>query len=177
MGIRNYLIEGGSGTGKTTLAEELERRGHHVIHGDRQFAYYGDPATGEPVDWPTFDTEAEKIAWGYDRWIWPVDKVRALIADRRQPITFFCGHSSNSQHFIGLFDGVYLLDVDRDTLTRRLTGRPDDEFGGRPVEQDLVLRLHESKSDVPHDAIRIDATRPVSEIADDILARCEAPRP
>ena len=52
MGIRNYLIEGVSGTGKTTVAEELQRRGYHVIHGDRQFAYYGDPETGEPLDWP-----------------------------------------------------------------------------------------------------------------------------
>jgi broad-specificity NMP kinase len=36
MGKRNYLIEGVSGTGKTSVAEELQRRGHHVIHGDRE---------------------------------------------------------------------------------------------------------------------------------------------
>jgi predicted ATPase len=28
MGVRNYLIEGVSGTGKTTVAEELQRRGY-----------------------------------------------------------------------------------------------------------------------------------------------------
>ena len=33
MGARNYLIEGVSGSGKTTVAEELERRGYQVIHG------------------------------------------------------------------------------------------------------------------------------------------------
>lgn len=38
MGIRNYLIEGISGTGKTSVATELERRGYHVIHGDRELA-------------------------------------------------------------------------------------------------------------------------------------------
>jgi len=27
MGIRNYLIDGGSGSGKTTVADELQRRG------------------------------------------------------------------------------------------------------------------------------------------------------
>ena len=43
MGIKNYLIEGGSGTGKTSVATELERRGYHVIHGDRVLAYVGDP--------------------------------------------------------------------------------------------------------------------------------------
>jgi hypothetical protein len=52
MGVRNYLIEGVSGTGKTTVAEELQRRGYHVIHGDRELAYVGDPDTGAPLDRP-----------------------------------------------------------------------------------------------------------------------------
>ena len=46
MGVRNDLIEGPSGAGKTTVAEELQHRGYHVIHGDRKFAYHGDPETG-----------------------------------------------------------------------------------------------------------------------------------
>ncbi|WP_219845393.1 AAA family ATPase [Paenibacillus sp. AR247] len=35
MGIRNYLIEGGSGTGKTSVCKELQRRGYHAIQGDQ----------------------------------------------------------------------------------------------------------------------------------------------
>ncbi|MEI9409808.1 hypothetical protein [Mesorhizobium salmacidum] len=31
MGIKNYLIEGGSGTGKTSVATELERRRYHKV--------------------------------------------------------------------------------------------------------------------------------------------------
>jgi predicted ATPase len=31
MGIRNYLIEGVSGTGKTSVCNELQRRGYHAI--------------------------------------------------------------------------------------------------------------------------------------------------
>ena len=50
MGVRNFLVEGLSGTGKTTVADELERRGHHAVHGDRELAYQGDAATGEPTD-------------------------------------------------------------------------------------------------------------------------------
>jgi broad-specificity NMP kinase len=48
MGIRNYLIEGVSGTGKTSVCHELRRRGYHAINGDRELAYQGDPKTGEP---------------------------------------------------------------------------------------------------------------------------------
>ena len=49
MGRRNFLVEGVSGTGKTSVADEVLRRGHHAVHGDRELAYSGDPATGEPV--------------------------------------------------------------------------------------------------------------------------------
>jgi broad-specificity NMP kinase len=31
MGIRNYLIEGVSGTGKTSVCNELQRRGYYAI--------------------------------------------------------------------------------------------------------------------------------------------------
>lgn len=33
MGIKNYLIEGVSCTGKTSVCDELQRRGYQSIHG------------------------------------------------------------------------------------------------------------------------------------------------
>lgn len=172
MGVRNYLVEGVSGAGKTTVATELQRRGYHVVHGDRNFAYYGDPQTGEPLDWPTFAEEAERIAWGYPRWIWPVDKVRALLADHARPVTFFCGGARNADQFIDRFDAVFVLDLDVAALRGRLAGRPEDEFGGRPLEAEFVARLHASGEGLPQDAVRIDSARPVARVVDEILALC-----
>lgn len=177
MGVRNYLIEGVSGTGKTTMAEELQRRGYHVIHGDRQLAYHGDPETGEPLDWPAHKSEAETLAWGNKHWIWPTDKVRSLIADHRNTVSFFCGGSRNFHHFIDLFDQVFILEVDLDTLGRRLAQRPDDEFGGKPAERALITRLHATKEDVPNTGILIDATGPVASVVDAILALCAKDEP
>ncbi|EHK74541.1 hypothetical protein SM0020_28295 [Sinorhizobium meliloti CCNWSX0020] len=97
MGIKNYLIEGGSGTGKTSVATELERRGYHVVHGDRVLAYVGDPETGQALAAPP--KGADRIVWGYAHWIWPVDKVRAIAVDTTYPVTFFCGGSRNFQKF------------------------------------------------------------------------------
>ncbi|MBV9560346.1 MAG: nucleoside kinase, partial [Bradyrhizobium sp.] len=77
MGIRNYLIEGVSGAGKTTVAEELQRRGYHVVHGDRELAYYGDPETGEPLDGVARKSVTDNITFGHERWIWSVDKVKS----------------------------------------------------------------------------------------------------
>ena len=172
MGIRNYLIEGVSGAGKTTVAEELERRGYHVVHGDRVLAYIGDPETGEKLDGPP-PGMADPVAWSYERWIWPVDEVRSRIADRSHPITFFCGGCRNFHHFIALFDGVFILDLDADTLLRRLEGRPDDEFGGRSEEQAVVLRAHATHAGLPN-GMRIDATAPPTSVVDDILGRINA---
>ena len=45
MGKRNYLIEGVSGTGKTSVCQELRRRGYVAIHGDRELRYQGRPTT------------------------------------------------------------------------------------------------------------------------------------
>lgn len=161
MGIRNYLIDGVSGAGKTTVAEELQRRGYHVIHGDRALAYQGDPETGAPLD-----------GSAHEHHIWDVDKVKSLVVDQNNPMSFFCGGSRNFHRFIDLFDGVFVLDVDIDTLNKRLAARPEDEFGGKPSERELIVRLHATQEDVPKNAMRIDASAPVARVVDEILSQC-----
>jgi broad-specificity NMP kinase len=172
MGIRNYLIEGVSGTGKTTVAEELQRRGYHVIHGDRELSYRGNPETGEPLDGLVHESMTDSIAWRHKHWIWNVDKVKSLVADHRYANSFFCGGSRNSHRFIDLFDEVFVLNVDLDTLNRRLAARPEDEFGGKPSERELIGRLHATKEDVPKRGIAIDATAPIERVVDAILETC-----
>ncbi len=172
MGIKNYLIEGVSGTGKTAVAEELQRRSYHVIHGDREFAYVGNPATGDALVRPTHHSDAESVAWLNKHWIWPVDKVKALIADQSNAITFFCGASRNSHMFIDLFDNVFVLEVNLETLKQRLARRPEDEFGGRLVEQELIAHLHATREDIPNNAVNINATAPVHIVVDAILLKC-----
>ena len=172
MGVRNYLIEGVSGAGKTTVAGELQRRGYHVIHGDRELSYRGDPATGKPVSEPAFKSEAEKLAWQHRHWIWCVDRVKSLIADQHHAGTFFCGGARNSHAFVDLFDAVFVLDVDLDTLNKRLAVRPEDEFGGKPSERAFVRQLHATREDIPERGIAIDATAPVERVVDQILECC-----
>lgn len=161
MGVRNYLVEGVSGTGKTSVCNELQRRGFHAIHGDRELAYQGDPTTGAPVD-----------GLGHEYHIWDVGKVRALVADRSHAATFFCGGSRNFARFIDLFDAVFVLDVDPGTLNRRLAARPEDEWGGRPGERAFITRLHATGEDIPKAGVVIDATGPIERVVDEILSRC-----
>jgi hypothetical protein len=169
MGIRNYLIEGVSGTGKTSVCHELRRRGYHAINGDRELAYQGDPKTRELVDGLAHESS---VTWEHAHHIWDVDKVKSVVADQRNAISFFCGGSRNFSRFIDLFDGVFILDIDLDTLNRRLAGRPEDEFGGRPSERELIVRLHATKEDTPKGGVVIDATAPIERVVDEILEKC-----
>ena len=150
VGVRNFLIEGVSGTGKTTVCRELQRRGFQAINGDRELAYQGDPETGEPTD----DV-------GHEHHLWRVDQVTALIADRDQELTFFCGGSRNFDEFIDLFDDVFVLEVDLATLNRRLDDRPGRRVrslrrgaGNRPADashqRGCPVRRHGDRRDRTH---------------------------
>jgi len=165
MGSRNYLIEGVSGTGKTSVCKELQRRGYYAINGDRELAYQGDPETGKPID-----------GFAHEHHIWQVDKVKALVADQDEAVTFFCGGSRNFSKFLDLLDGVFILEVDLDTLNRRLDGRPEDEWGGKQAERELIARLHQTKVDIPENGIIIDATAPIARVVDEIVRQSEANR-
>lgn len=161
MGIRNYLIEGVSCTGKTSVCNELQRRGYHAIHGDRKLAYQGDPETGTPTD-----------GRAHENHIWHVDKVKALVANQDEDVTFFCGGSRNFSKFIDLFDGVFVLEIDLDTLNRRLDERPENEWGSKKSERELILRLHQTREDIPKNGIIIDATAPIEHVVDEIIRQC-----
>ena len=165
MGVRNFLVEGVSGVGKTTVCDALLRRGVHAIHGDRELAYQGDPKTGVPLE-----------GRGHEHHIWDVDRVRALAMDRSQAMTFFCGGSRNFDQFLDLFDRVFVLEVDLKTLNRRLARRPPDEWGGCASERELIARLHETQEDIPQNAIAIDATAPLPRVVDEILEIAAAVR-
>ncbi|MCA0295623.1 MAG: nucleoside kinase [Actinobacteria bacterium] len=157
MGRRNYLVEGVSGTGKTSVCRELRRRGYDAVNGDTDLAYQGDPATGEPV-----------AGTAHEHHLWDVAKVRELAADQRAGATFFCGGSRNFPDFLAVFDEVFVLEIDADTLRRRLDARPKDEWGGRPEQRALIERLHSIGEDTPP-GTSIDATAPLAQVVDEIL--------
>ena len=169
MGMWNYLISGVSCTGKTSVCTELQRRGYHAIHGDRELAYWGDPKTGEPV---------HGCAGEQRSWMWNVEKVRALVADQNHAATFFCGGSRNSDRFIDVLDGVFVLEIDLDTLNRRLAARPEDEWGGSASEGESFARFqHATKEGLPTNAIIIDATAPLAHVVDEIVRQSVAKIP
>ena len=166
------MIEGVSGTGKTAVYKELQRRGYHAINGDRELAYLGDPETGEPTNELTHEPSA---IFRSEHHIWDIEKVKALVANQDEEVSFFCGNSRNFPKYIGLFDIVFILEIDFDTLNRRIDERvaldPTD-WGTKPAEREIIARLHQTKEAIPGNGIMIDATRPLEQVVDEILSQC-----
>jgi len=130
MGKRNYLVEGVSGAGKSAVCRELRRRGYAAVDGDNELAYQGDPQTG-----------AKTEGRNHKHHIWDVEKVRAFVANQEEAVTFFCGGSRNFAKFIDLFDGVFVLEVDVDTMNHRIderVARDPTDFGGRLEERNSL---------------------------------------
>jgi broad-specificity NMP kinase len=73
MAKRNYLVEGVSGTGKSSVCNELRKRGYKAVNGNRERAYQGDSETGNRTD-----------GYGHEYHIWDVGKVREIAANKRR---------------------------------------------------------------------------------------------
>jgi len=170
MGKRNYLIDGVSGAGKTTVATELEKLGYQAVHGDRELNYRGCPKTGEPL---TPDSDPPTAKWLSEHQIWDLDKVKSYIANQDEEITFFCGGSRNFSKFIDLLDGVFILNVDEENMMKRIEKRvaadPTD-FGATEEERELILKLHATKKGIPKEGTVIDATQPLDKVVASILS-------
>jgi shikimate kinase len=149
------LLTGMSGTGKSTLVRELQRRGYAAHDADDGFA--------------------EPRANG--RWGWRADLVADLLAEAPDRLLFFAGCSEEQAELP--FDYRVLLTASRSVLVQRLRTRTSNAYGRddselRQVFADLVEvepLLHRSADLV------LTTTAPPAEIADVLLRRIAGLRP
>jgi len=161
MAKRNYLVEGLSGTGKSSVYEELIRRGYKAISTDRAWAYQADPDTGLPGG-PIH----------HDNWMWDREKAVSELESPEPEVLFVCGGSRNRDHFLPYFTKVFNLHIDDDTMRRRLQARTADDWevgpDGGTDEIELVLELNRS-NEKPAGAIDVDAAQPLHQVVDELL--------
>jgi gluconate kinase len=149
MAKRNYLVDGLSGTGKSSVYDELIRRGYAAISSDRTWAYNAGPI-------------------GHDTFMWDEQRAVAELESREPDVLFVCGSSRNRDRFLPYFAKVFNLRIDDDTMRRRLQQRTDDDW---PLGQDgveLMLTLNR-RGEKAAGAIDVDATRPLQQVVDEVL--------
>ena len=157
MAKRNYLVEGLSGTGKSSVYEELIRRGYMAVSTDRAWSFHVDPNTGLPGGPLRHDTHR-----------WDERKAVGELERTKPDVLFVCGSSRNRDRFLPYFTQVFNLRIDDDTMSRRLGARTDDDWplGRDGVELMLALNRSDEK---PAGARDVDATRPLQDVVDELL--------
>jgi hypothetical protein len=143
------LIEGLSGAGKSSVYEELIGRGYKAISTDRAWKRRAESDTSLESDW---------------------DKQRAVreLESPEPDVLFVCGSSRDRDRFLRYFTKVFNLCIDDDTMRRRLHERTNNDYGKRPEEVELMLRLNR-RGEKPAGAIDVDATQPLRHVVDEVL--------
>jgi gluconate kinase len=154
---RNYLVEGLSGAGKSTVYEELIRRGYSAISSDRVWAYNADPDTGLPGGPVRHDT-----------FMWDEQKALDELESPEPDMLFVCGSSRNRDRFLPYFTKIFNLRIDDETMRRRLQERTDDDWALGREGLELMLTLNRS-GEKPAGAIDVDATQPLHQVVDELL--------
>jgi hypothetical protein len=163
-------VTGNSGTGKSTVCALLRARGHVALDADEDgFSRWVDRASGEVVVDPPDPVPA---GW-LDRYGWAIvrERVEVLAERSRSGVAFLCGSAENEADVRDLFHRVVCLVIDDDTLRHRLATRTTNTFGGHPEELAAALKWNPRMraSYEGQGATIIDATKPVTEVVDDVI--------
>jgi len=137
------LVTGMSGAGKTTVLDELGRRGHLTVDTD------------------------------YDGWVrldggWDVPRMDQLLA--RHPDVIVSGTVENQGQFYDRFEHVVLLSAPLPVLIDRVSRRTNNPYGGTPEQRAEIAQYVQTVEPLLRRGatLELDGQQPVFELADAI---------
>ncbi|MFI5697484.1 AAA family ATPase [Kribbella sp. NPDC051586] len=143
--MARVLVTGMSGTGKTTVLDELRRRG-----------------------WMAIDTD-------YDGWVgadgrWDESRMDQLLAD--EPDVIVSGTVENQGRFYDRFEHVVLISAPIDVLIDRVSRRTNNPYGRTAEQQAEIAEYARTVEPLLRRGAtaELDGRKPVGELADLIEA-------
>jgi dephospho-CoA kinase len=125
-----------SGTGKSTVIDELSARGYKAVDLDSdewsewvEVEFTDDPSSPESPVRPGQD------------WVWREVRVRELLSAEDANVLLVSGCAENMSKFYEHFDHIILLTAPADVIVKRLAARTSNSYGKRPEEVARVLGL------------------------------------
>lgn len=124
--MKRLLVTGMSGTGKSSVLEELQRRGFECVETDT-----GVWCELKPVI--LNETESQ------EGWVWREDLMSDLLQRQRSVALFVSGCVSNQGKFYPLFDYVVLLSAPSEVMLNRIATRTNNPYGKTTAERAEIL--------------------------------------
>jgi len=166
-------ITGLASSGKSTICEELKRRGFEAHDADKEgINRWCNRTTGKFIKrWMVNKNQDRTKEWS-KKYSWNTSrkKVEKLAIKAKNKLIFLCGISANEETVWDLFTKVICLVINETTLRNRITTRTSNNYGKAPHELRNLLEWHKT---YPGDylkkgALVVDANRPLNMVVEEI---------
>ncbi len=176
--MKNYLITGTAGTGKSAIGEVLVSKGYRVLEFDgnskstvilKEYRQRFDTRTNQPSEYKRGDgwDEIQYVKWKVD-----ADKLRSELQGSENEVQFVCGYANNWGELKNDFDGMFVLVASPDTIKSRLLNRTSGDWGQKHPEE--LKHAVDTAQDFNNTmiglgAIAISAEQPINDIVSEII--------
>ena len=154
--MKRVLLTGMSGTGKSSVIEELAARGYKAIDTD----------SGWPHGWHEWANVN-----GEPDWVWREDRIQELLSTEDAELLFVSGTASNQGKFYAQFDHVVLLSAPTAVIVERLATRTNNPYGKSPEDLARVLGHVETVEPLlrRRATAEVDTSVPLDQVVETIL--------
>ncbi len=162
---KKIYITGVSGTGKSTLAKELQARGFFAIDIDAipGLCHWRNKETHERAEYYYGIGKDWLVA--HD-WVFDPEKLKELFTQAQGKMIAVLGLTRNQEEYFHLFDHVFLLHCSPEVFLHRLDTRTENQFAKEKSEQEHILSWYRGFEDrmIRGGAVPIDTDRPLAEV-------------
>jgi len=170
---QSILITGVAGTGKTTICNELARRGYQAFSIEDIDGLYSrlDKRTGRPFkDYDANNLEDVKQS----SWFCHPEKLKDFMSQYQEGTVFYGGVASNLDDIRPLFNRIFLLETSPEILHQRLISRTTNVIGkAAAVRKWLFSHQDAWEAHMKIGATLIDNDRDLATVVDDIIKKSE----
>jgi hypothetical protein len=150
------LVTGMSGTGKSTVLDELSRRGHETVDTDSDAwsEFVASDDEGRPSDW-----------------VWREDRIGRLLDSHLDGVLYVSDCKSNQGRLYDRFDAVVLPSAPAETIMERIRTRDTNDYGKSAEERRQILGDLETVEPLLRatSTVELDTCRPLCHVADDLV--------